>query len=100
VSDDAPPTREQLLAARYFYRDLAEARLKRIEELEAEVAQLTAKNVVGQAEPAPSADEGLLVWVAPDPASEPDQGAAGAQGDPPQQEEPGSGPATARAPHD
>jgi hypothetical protein len=40
VSEDPPLTREQLLAARYFYRNLAEARLKRIEELEAEVARL------------------------------------------------------------
>ena len=40
MSDDPPLTREQLLAARYFYRNLAEARLKRIEELEAEVEHL------------------------------------------------------------
>jgi hypothetical protein len=40
MSDDGSLTREQLLAARYFYRNLAEARLKRIEELEAEVERL------------------------------------------------------------
>jgi hypothetical protein len=40
VSDEASLTREHLLAARYFYRSLAAVRLKRIEELEAEVERL------------------------------------------------------------
>ncbi len=40
VGNDPPLTREELLAARYYYSNLAEARLKRIEELKAEVARL------------------------------------------------------------